>query len=169
MYQFVTSLLMGAALLAPALAQEQNMMAKFADHWRTQKKYVIALAEQMPAEDYGFKPNPEEMSFGRQMAHIATANAFFFSKISGKPNPIAQPANYDKATVLKLLSDSFDFCINAMEGITPEQLHATIKTPDGEMTGAEALLFVTDHNAHHRGQAIVYLRAKNIKPAEYEF
>ena len=37
------------------------------------------------------------------------------------------------------------------------------------MTGMELLLFAVDHTAHHRGQLIVYLRAKNIKPADYRF
>jgi uncharacterized damage-inducible protein DinB len=45
----------------------------------------------------------------------------------------------------------------------------TVETPEGKMTGMELLLFAVDHTAHHRGQLIVYLRAKNIKPADYRF
>lgn len=169
MYRFVTTLLMSAAIALPALAQDVGVMPKLAEHWKTSKKYVLALAEQMPAEDYAFKPNPAEMSFGQQLAHIAGSNAYFFSKLSGEKDPIAKPANFEKATVLKMLNDSYDFCIKALENLEPARLHDTIETPDGKMTGFETLLLATDHTAHHRGQCIVYLRAKNIKPTDYEF
>ncbi|MGA2592153.1 MAG: DinB family protein [Bryobacteraceae bacterium] len=173
MYRFLTTLMIGAAVTLPALAQESNVQSnvhdKLIDHWKTSKKYVLALAEQMPAADYGFKPNPAEMSFGEQMAHIAVVNGYMFSKLSGKANPIAKPANFEKATVLKTLNDSYDFVIATLGSLTPEQMHATIDTGEGKLTGFELLLLATDHTAHHRGQCIVYLRAKNIKPTDYEF
>jgi uncharacterized damage-inducible protein DinB len=160
---------MAAAIALPALPQENGVQATLVEHWKTSKKYLLALAEQMPAGDYSFKPNPAEMSFGEQMAHIAGSNAYFFSKLSGEKDPIGKPANFEKATVLKMLNDSYDFCIAALEGLKMERLHETIDTGEGKMSGLETLLLATDHTAHHRGQCIVYLRAKNIKPAGYEF
>ena len=109
------------------------------------------------------------MGFGEQLAHIAGANSFFFSKLSGKKDPIGKPANFDKATVLKMLNASYDFCISALEGLTPEQMHGTIDTGEGKLSGMEALMLAADHTAHHSGQIIVYLRVKNIKPVDYQF
>lgn len=169
MYRSMTTLLVGAALVLPVLAQEGGIPPQLVDHWKTSKKYVLALAEQMPAEDYGFKPNPAEMSFGEQMAHIAGANAFFFATLSGQKDPIAKATKFDKATVLKMLNDSYDFCIAALAGLDHERMHQTFDSPAGKMTGMELLLLATDHTAHHRGQCIVHLRAKNIKPAEFQF
>jgi len=169
MYRLTTTLLLGAALVLPVLAQDQGIPTPFVDHWKTAKKYVLALAEQMPAADYSFKPNPAEMSFGEQMAHIAGANSFFFATLSGQKDPIAKPANFEKATVLKMLNESYDFCIAALAGLKHERLLQTFDSPAGKMTGMELLLLATDHNAHHRGQCIVYLRLKNIKPADYQF
>jgi uncharacterized damage-inducible protein DinB len=169
MFRLITTLLVGAAVTLPALAQEPDIQATLAEHWKTSKKYVLELAGQMPAEDYGFKPNPAEMSFGEQLAHIARANAHFFASLSGKENPIGKPANFEKPAVLKLLNDSYDFCIAALEGLGPDRLHGTVDTPAGKMSGVEALLLATDHTAHHRGQIIVYLRMKNITPAQYRF
>jgi uncharacterized damage-inducible protein DinB len=168
MIRWLLSFLAGAALTAPALAQE-GVPQKLIDHWKASKKYVLALADQMPAGDYGFKPNPDEMSFGQQMAHIASANAFFFATLSGQKSPIAKPANYDKATVTKTLSDSYDFVIAALQGLDPARLHQTFDMEGGKMEGFEVLLLATDHTAHHRGQCIVYLRAKGIKPVDYDF
>jgi uncharacterized damage-inducible protein DinB len=170
MHRLTTALLVGAALILPALAQEAGTVPSvLVDHWKTSKKYMLALAEQMPAEDYSFKPNAAEMSFGEQMAHIAGANSFFFATLSGQKDPIAKPTKFDKASVLKTLNDSYDFSIAALTGLDHERMFQTFDSPAGKMTGMELLLLATDHTAHHRGQCIVYLRAKGIKPAQYQF
>jgi hypothetical protein len=53
MVRWLLSFVAGAALAAPALAHE-GVPQKLIDHWKTSKKYVLALAEQMPVGDYGF-------------------------------------------------------------------------------------------------------------------
>jgi uncharacterized damage-inducible protein DinB len=169
MYRSLTTLLLGAALVLPVLAQEGGMPPQLVDHWKTSKKYVLALAEQMPAADYSFKPNPAEMSFGEQMAHIAGSNSYFFATLSGQKDPLGKPANFEKATVIKMLNDSYDFVISAMGTIKHETMMKTFDGEGGKMTGMEMMLLAIDHTAHHRGQCIVYLRAKNIKPADYQF
>ncbi len=169
MHRLTTAMLMGVALITPALAQEGGVPPQLAEHWKTSKKYVIALAEQMPAADYTFKPNPEEMSFGQQMAHIAGANSFFFSTLSGQKDPIPKPTKFDKESVLKMLNTSYDFVLTTLQNLDPAKLHETFDSPAGKMTGIDLLLLATDHTAHHRGQCIVYLRMKNIKPTQYEF
>jgi uncharacterized damage-inducible protein DinB len=169
MNRLTLALLLSAALVIPALADEAAVPSALADHWKTSKKYVLALAEQMPAEDYGFKPNADEMSFGQQMAHIAGANSFFFATLSGQKDPIPKPTKFDKASVLQMLNESYDFCIAALTGLKHERLLQTFDTPVGKISGLELLMLATDHTAHHRGQCIVYLRAKNIKPAAYQF
>jgi uncharacterized damage-inducible protein DinB len=155
-------------LASPAVLASGETQA-LASHWKTSKQYTLDIANQMPAEDYSFKPNPEEMSFGEQMAHIAQANAYFLSLLSDGKSPIDKPASYDKATVLALLTKSFDYSISAIERATPAQLSKTYKTPDGAMTGLGLIYFAMDHTTHHRAQCVVYLRCKNIKPAESRY
>jgi len=170
MVRCMTKFVIGAALVLPALAQEGGIPSHLTDHWKTSRKYVIALAEQMPAADYAFKPNPAEMSFGEQMAHIAGANAFFFARLTGQKDPIPKPTQFDKDSVLKLLNTSYDFVIASLEKLDFERFHQTFDSPEGgKMTGMELYLLAVDHTAHHRGQCIVYLRAKGIKPADYQF
>ena len=169
MYRSLTTLLLGAALVLPVTAQDAGMPPQLVDHWKTSKKYVLALAEQMPAADYSFKPNPAEMSFGEQMAHIAGSNSYFFATLSGEKDPLGKPANFEKATVIKMLNDSYDFVISAMGTMKHETMMKTFDGEGGKMTGMEMMLMAVDHTAHHRGQCIVYLRAKNIKPVDYQF
>ena len=172
MNRLVTMLLAAAGVVLPMLAQEAGaaeIQGKMVQHWKTSKQYVLALAEQMPAADYTFKPNKDEMSFGQQMAHIAGANSYFFATLSGKKDPIAKPTQFDKENVMKLLNQSYDFVISTLEDLDFAQMHQSFDMEGQKMSGLEVYLLAIDHTAHHRGQAIVYLRAKNITPAEYKF
>ena len=142
--------------------------------WRTSKQFTIAVAEAMPSEKYDFRVNSEEMSFGDLMAHIAVSQAFRFAQISGS-RAFSLPApgtHIDKATAIRLLTDSFDFCIGRLGALTPEQLHKSYKVDWYErpqITGEELVLGMLVHTAHHRAQAEVYLRANNIQPPRYRF
>jgi uncharacterized damage-inducible protein DinB len=156
---------------APAFAvdsAETSLRDKLAGHWKTSKEYTLAIAEQMPAESYSFKPNADEMTFGEQMAHIAGANLYFMAIITDAKPP-ADPKEFGKTAVIQMLNESFDAFAKSMNSLTAEQLKKTYKTPDGAMSGLEAIQFSMDHTTHHRGQCIVYLRVKGIKPADYRF
>ncbi len=155
-------------MAVPVLAADINLAPKLAEHWKTSKAYIVAIAEQMPASDYGFKPVDAQMSFGEQMAHIASSNLWFL-KFSGADVKLKEPEKKDKESVIKYLNESFDAAIKIVEGLTPEQLNKETKLEGMKMSGFEAVLFGMDHITHHRGQCIVYLRLKNNKPADYRF
>ena len=153
----------------PAGAAENDSKAIFARHWQTSKEFTLAVAEAMPAEDYDFKPNPEEMSFGQLMIHIADENSRSFAR-AAKTKPLAQPAATDKQTSIKFLTDSFDKCAKEFDAMTPEQLDKMAYKWEGRpVLAREALWYTFTHTAHHCGQAEVYLRLKNIKPPRWRF
>ena len=162
--------LVGAVLVAlPGVAAENDFKAIFARHWQTSKEFTLAVAEAMPAEGYDFKPNPEQMSFGRLLMHIADENSRSFAR-AARTKPLAQPAAADKHTAIKFLADSFDKCAQELDAMTPEQLDQMAYKWEGRPVIAwEALWFAFTMTAHHRGQAEVYLRLKNIKPPAYRF
>jgi uncharacterized damage-inducible protein DinB len=63
----------------------------------------------------------------------------------------------------------FDKSIDTVSKLTPAQLSKTYNSGEGTMTGLELVMFMLDHNTHHRASAEMYLRAKGITPAEYQF
>jgi hypothetical protein len=73
-------------LVAPVLAQS-TVKDALTKHWKTSADFSIAVANTMPAESYNFRPNPEEMSFGQLMAHIAGINEYACAIVSGLPRP----------------------------------------------------------------------------------
>src|SRR5262249_40396854 len=50
-------------------------------------KNMVAAAESMPAEKYGFKPTPEMNTFGHTILHILQSNYTLCSKLSGQAAP----------------------------------------------------------------------------------
>jgi uncharacterized damage-inducible protein DinB len=153
-----------AVLAVSALAADNPMAA----HWKTAGDYTIAIAEQMPAEFYSFKPVPEEMSFAEQLLHIAKANTYFLSTLTG--DKFADPpATFDKDSVLKYLRASFDWSNAEIAKLTPEEMQKSYPLEGQSMSGHEVLMLAWNHTTHHRGQLIVYLRLKGIKPTDYRF
>jgi uncharacterized damage-inducible protein DinB len=152
-------------------------MAEFVHDWQISKQFTLEVADAMPAEDYGFRPSAEEMTFGEQMLHIAVSNVYRFHEITGIPSPfvldLSKPLSPDKANVVKVLGQSFDYVIDALPRITAEQLQHTWHIPSwkgrNDPDGRAMIMNMFVHTAHHRAQCEVYLRAKGIKPPDYTF
>jgi hypothetical protein len=101
-----TTILM-LALAIPALSQT-TIKEAMAKHWKATGELTIAVADAMPAADYNFRPNPEEMSFGQLMAHIGSADRGACANASGMTPP-AYPekiAAYAKDTKLEVDKES---------------------------------------------------------------
>jgi uncharacterized damage-inducible protein DinB len=175
----LTKLVTILAMAATAFAQTtvKDAMVK---HWKTSGEFTIAVANAMPADGYTFRPNPEEMSYGQLMAHIAGVNLNACSNASGLTKPAQTPkiaewakdpqkVEVDKDTAVQFLNDSFDFCNKAVAAMTPERMDTVVGPPNRNLTGYEWLWAYFTHTAHHRGQAEVYLRVKGIKPPGYKF
>src|SRR5690349_7388359 len=69
-----TRLLIVIAMFAVSAVAQSSVKEALAKHWKTSGEFTVAVAEAMPAGSYSFRPNPEEMSFGQLMAHIANAD-----------------------------------------------------------------------------------------------
>jgi uncharacterized damage-inducible protein DinB len=156
-----------ALVAVPASADDFRAM--FAKHWQIAREFTLAVAETMPADSYDFKPTPEQLTFGRLMTHIAAQNSDSCAVATGT-TAIPEPQVRDKVTAIKYLSETFDACAAAVAAMPPERLEAEVYTfQDKPVKAAEALWYTFTHMAHHRGQAEVYLRVKNITPPAWRF
>jgi len=167
------------AVAIPAVAQT-SVKDALAKHWKVSGEFTVAVANVMPADGYTFKPNPEEMSFGQLMGHIAGVNINACANASGlaKPDMPAKVSEWAKAPqknelekdiAVQFLRDAFEFCDKAVVSMTPQKLDTVQGPPARNLTGFEWLWAYFTHTAHHRGQAEVYLRVKGLKPPEYKF
>lgn len=153
---------------APARAQA-DLKAIVLKHLTTSRDFTLKVAEQMPEADYGFKLTPPQMSFGEQMAHLASDQVVLLAPFSNaKPVP-SKPASMSKKDVIAYVRQTYDQSIALVSKLAPAQIERSYTGFGAPMTGLELLMFVLDHSTHHRAQAEMYLRAKGITPAEYEF
>jgi uncharacterized damage-inducible protein DinB len=155
-------------VIAPLIAAPAPVTAagEYAKHFGALSQLSIAVAQAMPADQYGFRPHPESMDFGQLMSHIAATNYQFCAGLKDSEPP-ALPSPTDKDGVVKFLSDSFAYCTDVISNLTEAQINSVHNSPDGRLPGREVLLAMYIHVAHHRGQAEIYLRDKGIRPPSY--
>ena len=158
-----------SALLVTAPAHAQDLKAIVVKHLTTSRDFTLKVADQMPEADYGFKLTPPQMSFAEQMVHLAQDQAGLLAPFSGETPKQAKPASMSKKDVMAFVRQAYDQSIAMVSKLTPAQISKTYQGFEGSMTGLELLMFVLDHSTHHRASAEMYLRAKGIAPAEYQF
>lgn len=133
------------------------------------KAYTIGVAELMPSTEYSFKPIAEEMTFGEQLLHLSK-NLQRLSEYlnNGQPNPVMNPTTgMHKDSILNVLNQSYEHALKSLKQFPPDQLRDNVAFFAGPLTKLQIINLINDHQTHHRGQIIVYLRIKGIKPPPY--
>ena len=147
-------------------AQSKDQM--IAD-WTRAKAYTKAYLDAMPEDGYSFKPTPEMRTFAAQMLHLTDADYYFVSAVSGKPSPLGKTSAektiaQTKEVTTKAVMDGYDYVINALQSMTPEQLQEMTKFAGKDMSKATAFDKAFEHQTHHRAQTVAYLRLKGATP-----
>jgi uncharacterized damage-inducible protein DinB len=141
---------------------------------------MMGAVKAMPAEKYSFAPSAAIFAPGQktefatvrtfiqQVTHVAQANYFFFSTISGlKPDAdmkaIPKIANKDEAVAA--LAGSFAFGHRAISTLTTANAFEVLKAHEpGLQTRATLATFAVAHAFDHYGQMVEYLRMNGIVP-----
>ena len=152
----------------PANAQI-DLKAIVVKHLTTSRDFTLKVADQMPEADYAFKLTPPQMSFAEQMVHLASDQTGLLAPFTNTKPSQSKPASMGKKDVMTFVRQSFDQSIALISKLTQAQIEQSYKGFGGRQTGLEILMLVLDHTTHHRASAEMYLRAKGITPAEYEF
>ena len=156
-----------AGAAAPDLSPVANPVSTFvkAGVARYQKN-IVAGAEAMPADKYGFKPTPEMNSYGHLMMHIAQSNYTFCSKISGQAAPDVKLAETDpKDKLVSAIKDSFAFCSTALAAVDDSKLSEQFVFFGGRpISRGGALVALGGSWTDHYGAQAIYLRLNGILP-----
>ena len=160
-----------AAVAAPLASAAGKDLEVLSGRWAKAKTFTLQVADAMPADAYDFKPKSEMRGYGELIAHIGSGNAFYFSRFNKgeMPDNLTPPKAFDKETVKKYLSETFDFCAGLLSKMSTADLDKTYPGRPNQpaQTGWDWVLNGFIHTAHHRGYAEVYLREKNIVPPRY--
>ena len=130
-------------------------------------KNLMAAADDMPADRYGFKPTAAQMSFADIMAHLAQGNDFLCGKIGGMTAPTRTKlaAKADKAALVARLKETFAFCDQALANLDDSKLGEQMQLfGPRQRTRAETMFITTGDWADHYSQVAIYMRLNGLLP-----
>ena len=140
------------------------------------ERKLVALAEAIPEDRYGYRPMAGTRSVLEVLQHVAADN-YFMPTVAGVAAPAATGITsefataeaYEKRTVtraeaLQAMRDSFAHLRTAMGGTDQAFLERTISAFGGSGTGLTWWVMTTTHLHEHLGQLIAYARANDIVP-----
>ncbi|MBV9301081.1 MAG: DinB family protein [Acidobacteriaceae bacterium] len=134
--------------------------------WEHTKNDLLKSAEEMPEENYSFKPAATVRSFGQIIGHVADAQYEFCSAVigDGKQPPGIEKSKTSKADLIQALKDGFAYCDQAYANMTDARAAETIKFFGHDAPKLSILTFNIGHNMEHYGNLVTYLRMKGLVP-----
>ena len=146
-------------------AQTTNALSgELKQSYNSIKTNLEKAAEDMPEENYGFKPTPDIRTFGALVAHIADAQTRFCSVANGEPKTPNAGSKTSKADIVAALKDSFAECDKVFDGLTDAASTQMVKMGRNESTKMGLLARLLGHDNEEYGYLAVYLRLKGVVP-----
>jgi len=180
MHARLYSAALAAIALLPGLARTQqsgSMAANataanpvadaFRDNAKTMAKNLVAAAEEFPADKYGYKPTPAQMSVGDIVVHLIQGNDYLCGTIGGMkaPTRTKMKGTDSKDALLAQLRESFAFCDQALASLTDANLGEQLPFFGGRKMSRAAVMTVTTGDwADHYSQYSNYLRLNGMLP-----
>ena len=155
---------------------------QLAESFRQVRANTINIAEDIPEENYGFRPVPDVKSVGEQLAHIAVSTGWQIEVHRGQVGHIdfamfganiARGASEEQAlaskdVIIAALRDRGEQFALFLDGLADDRLEETVTFPPqikpSVRTRFEMLLAAKEHEMHHRAQLMVYERMLGIVP-----
>ena len=152
--------------LSPSLASSTKAMHAMI------RRNLAEAAENMPANEYAFRPTPQVRTFGQIIGHVVDANFFFCSQVAGEKSPATTDYEQitDKAALVKALNDSLVYCDRVYAATTdanfiqPVQIANVMGTGSTKTVRGAMLMYNITHNNEHYGNLAVYMRLKGHVP-----
>jgi hypothetical protein len=152
--------LIGFSLMVGAMQAQTMTTTAIQRYFNPVRANIEAAADQMPADKYGYKLTPDQMSFAEWLLHSADRNYLDCSALKGEKAPVA-PADVNaakgKEAVSKMVKDSFAYCAAVLGGLDDAKV-----TSKPEL--AYAFLHTVVHNNEIYGNMVGYLRTSAILP-----
>ena len=157
--------------LGPPTDAQETFLSAFQIKWANSKTYLLKIARKMPAKHYDYKPVDRQMSFKEQLLHIREnmlwlSNRYVAGDTTYQADNIKAGKTGKKATI-PLLASAFEAVDSIVGRLKQKDLKTKVNFFAGPKTKLQILNLLQDHVTHHRGQLIVYLNLKGIKPPDY--
>lgn len=162
----------------PAAPQTDPVTASFRGRITTLHRNLAQALDSIPADKFGYKPTPAQLTIGYIAQHLANDNYLFCSNFGDmKPTrsnnemttPDSVKATWPKADLVAQLKTANTFCENALAQVNDQNIGAaiTMTMPNGQTRSATRVAMVLGHaldNADHYSQLANYMRLNNMLP-----
>jgi uncharacterized damage-inducible protein DinB len=146
-----------------------------ADSFRTVRKNTLAIAEEIPEDQYGFRATPDVMSVGEMLAHLAVSPMwqievhsrkvdhldFAFFSARTQQGKAEEQLLRTKAEIVRALQQNGEKFASFVEGLDEAALQSVVSFPPqagSAKSRFEMLLGPKEHEMHHRGQLMLVQR-----------
>jgi uncharacterized damage-inducible protein DinB len=153
-----------------------------AESYRTVRKNTIAIADEIPADQYAFRAAPGTMSAGEMLAHLAASygwqkevhtahmssipREFFMSERQKSAADEQALAAKGKDAIVQALKERGEAFAAFLESLDEKTLAETVSFPEPMPSKSrfEMLLGAKEHEMHHRGQLMLIQRMLGMVP-----
>jgi uncharacterized damage-inducible protein DinB len=137
---------------------------------------VLALANAIPADKYGWRPAPKVRSVGEVFQHIANGTRLQLTFTRKTPlgrqalnqmiesNEKLEQTNTDKDKIIAELKGSFDEARQAIQSVAAADLEKPVKFFNTDTTLRGVFFAIVNHALEHMGQSIAYARMIGVVP-----
>ena len=142
----------------------------FIDDYTRSRRWTARFVKQLEDKDMALRPGEGSMPTRDQVKQIRQSDELVIGLLGeGAPDPSVMKAEFDTDTVassLAVLKDGLDRIVAAAKACPADRLleEVTPFGPDWKLTRGQLLYLMIDHESHHRGQLVVYLRAAGKTP-----
>ena len=156
------------ALAGQAGAQDNPLSTEVRQSWTHTWANVVAAAEKMPEEHYGFKPAPDSQSFRDLLAHTADSAMGTCSGFSGERRQAGAREMTAKADLTGALTAAGAECEKAYGSLTDATATQMVTGPRGTRSRLGMLYGNVIHIEHEYAQMAVHFRLKGLVPPSSE-
>lgn len=160
--------------LGAGSAAAQSAPTGYLDEWSGQfdasARKLVALAEAMPAESWGWRPGDGVASVAEVYMHIARYNYYYLDTSLG----VAAPAGLDydrlegvvneKAEGTRILAASMEHVRRAAAAMSAADMDEATVLYGRNVGGHAVMLQLLAHMNEHLGQSIAYARMNGVVP-----
>lgn len=140
--------------------------------WKRSKLYTLDYLKTMPGDKFSFRPQDSVRTFAQQMIHLSQATVSLMEAATGMKIPgiinrqdlESSPSALTKDSVSCFVTISYDYAIQALEGFDMGKSYQYVQRGKFNETRIAWILKAFEHQAHHRGQTTIYIRAVGLKP-----
>jgi uncharacterized damage-inducible protein DinB len=156
---------------------------ELAESFRTVRRNTIAIAEEIPEAQYGFRPSPDSRSVAELLRHIAVSTRGYHTLHA--VTKMTSFAGFDwgaymqkvqqeeqrletRAQILDALRSSGETWASYLDSVSEAERAQSVTFSEGAVPPAksrfEMFLSVKEHEMHHRAQLMVLERIIGIVP-----